>query len=493
MDDGLQIALGGLEIGLRPQDLVGKDVEAHGLVGRADLNGKRGTVVSYDESKGRCAAQFGNSPGVLIKPSNLQVPAVSTGSAVPFEAGSVVTHLDGRKFQVLQSKAGGVVVAGDLQSRQQVELAQELLVLLDTPRNTCPTGHDLIVQSPSVGQIDQCDALTEIVAERAAPPQLMEKKWDSFDICAQRCGARTLEGLITEPKIAWRVPPGYPAAPSRIIFLALDAVAHHMAIEWRQGRGWRVLQSYLKPERSGAMYDQQGYTALEWLRSTRACGGTDTSTHRRLGQGQWLKDGAVLELLRAILRLRSLCDALVRDCLLAQTPFDIGPCPTGGVWDADGGMSIAMQAWLKSVHPAMSWAAKKINAAEVRGATILRPAGQDVQILLGDPAAGGALEEVLRIPAAAAAELDKTYAAITGEAFSAIHYLRLLNYAESDYVDFGLDEQVQQKKREKERERERLFKASQLQSTPEGALHMSGNGKRDVVGWAVRIIHWGED
>ena len=90
--DGLQNTLGGLEIGLHPQDLVGRDVEAQGLVGRADLNGKRGMVVSYDESKGRCAVQFGNSPGVLIKPSNLQVvAAVSTGSAVPFEAGSVVT------------------------------------------------------------------------------------------------------------------------------------------------------------------------------------------------------------------------------------------------------------------------------------------------------------------------------------------------------------------------------------------------------------------
>eukprot|EP00966_Prymnesium_polylepis_P237403 5490605-Prymnesium_polylepis.1 len=52
---------------------VGKDVEPQGLVVRADLNGRHGVVLTFDQNKGRCAVRFGNSePAVLIKPSNLQ-------------------------------------------------------------------------------------------------------------------------------------------------------------------------------------------------------------------------------------------------------------------------------------------------------------------------------------------------------------------------------------------------------------------------------------
>jgi len=197
------------------------------LVGRADLNGKRGIVISYVDEKGRCATQFG-SESVLVKPSNLKVaddepadteealiaavlrlrlentqlnaeqlhtalvaegwrdlslgeakkaaskatkrhppayaaatetaPSVAAATAMPFEVGSVVTHLDGSKLEVLKSKADGMVVALTT-NRQQLELPQEQLVLLDTPRNTCPTGYDLVVQSPSIGRIDRCDTL----------------------------------------------------------------------------------------------------------------------------------------------------------------------------------------------------------------------------------------------------------------------------------------------------------------------------------------------
>lgn len=55
-------------------ELVGKEVEACGLVGQAVLNGQRGTVLTFVKDKGRCAVRFGDSSvGVLIKPSNLRL------------------------------------------------------------------------------------------------------------------------------------------------------------------------------------------------------------------------------------------------------------------------------------------------------------------------------------------------------------------------------------------------------------------------------------
>ena len=68
----------------------------------------------------------------------------------PFDVGSTVLHLDGRKLKVLKCKAGRV--STQTTDKQRVELPQEELVLFDTPRHTCPTAYDLIVQSPSVGR-----------------------------------------------------------------------------------------------------------------------------------------------------------------------------------------------------------------------------------------------------------------------------------------------------------------------------------------------------
>ena len=54
---------------------VGTMVEAHSLVGRADLNGQRGVVSSFVQSSGRYAVWFdgGNGGALNVKPSNLSV------------------------------------------------------------------------------------------------------------------------------------------------------------------------------------------------------------------------------------------------------------------------------------------------------------------------------------------------------------------------------------------------------------------------------------
>jgi hypothetical protein len=231
-------------------ELVGNEVEAHGLVGRADLNGQRGRVSAFVEEKGRCAVRFGTADSVLIKPDNLRLPAIDVSDAAataldppgggeealiaeiqklrlvepqatfkelhatlvagewssvslgdvkkaaskatkrsaqsasavpipvsgaskpvkepprPFEVGSVVTDTHGRKLKVVKSKADGVVSVKGA-GQQRIELPQNDLILIDTPHNTCPRGYDLIVQSPRVGAIDQCDTLAEGAPRRA--------------------------------------------------------------------------------------------------------------------------------------------------------------------------------------------------------------------------------------------------------------------------------------------------------------------------------------
>lgn len=127
----------------------------------------------------------------------------SSPSYKPFDVGSTVLHLDGRKLKVLKCKAGRV--STQTTDKQRVEVPQEELVLFDTPRHTCPSAYDLIVQSPSVGQLERCDTLAEIIAERAAPPQLMLRPWDSFSECAKSCEAATIEGMVTHAEIAWKV------------------------------------------------------------------------------------------------------------------------------------------------------------------------------------------------------------------------------------------------------------------------------------------------
>jgi len=529
--------------------LVGKEVEAFGLIGRADLNGVCGSVLAYDADKGRCAVRFSDAAAVLIKPSNLKPrltevpeaaedplvaavsslriqqpeltakelhaaltagdwpgaslgdvkkaaskatkraalmagppasaasePVVAVAEFMPFEVGSVVTDAARNKFKVLKCKNGIARAVG--RDGQRRELPQEGLTLIDTPRNTCPTGYELIMQSPSVGRIDRCDTLADMIAERAAPPQLMERPWDTFDATAQRSGGRTLEALATEA--AWAVPPGLPPAPSRMLVFALDAVAHHLAIEWRAGRGWRVLQSFIKAR------EPTGYTALEWVTSARACGSANPSAHRRFGQGRWLSDAEFREFLRAIMRLRRAADAMVRDCLLPQTPFDIGPRPS----EQD---RPALNAWFKRVEPVPPWAGVKLGEMQMQGGTMIRSPGGEALVAVGNPTLGS-VANLFRIPEAADLELNTAYIAITGEEFSALAYLRLLNYVESDNATFIKGERGLQHERERKEERERLFEVSKLMAQPLGTpVNGPGADDRSNMGWAVKCILWAED
>ena len=68
-------------------------------------------------------------------------------------------------------------------------------------RNPNPT----LTLTLTLTRLDRCDALAEIIAERAAPPQLLLRPWDSFSECAKSCEAATIEGMVTHAEIAWKV------------------------------------------------------------------------------------------------------------------------------------------------------------------------------------------------------------------------------------------------------------------------------------------------
>mmetsp|Transcript_6855 Transcript_6855/g.11837 ORF Transcript_6855/g.11837 Transcript_6855/m.11837 type:complete len:301 (-) Transcript_6855:267-1169(-) len=75
-------------------ELVGKDVEACGLVGRPDLNGQSGTVLNFDQDTGRCAVRFRDSSvqPAKIKPSNLRLREAATPPALSFQEALKENH-----------------------------------------------------------------------------------------------------------------------------------------------------------------------------------------------------------------------------------------------------------------------------------------------------------------------------------------------------------------------------------------------------------------
>ena len=49
----------------------GSRVVLHGLVKRADLNGRKGSITAFDAAKGRYAVTFETGEAALLKPQNL--------------------------------------------------------------------------------------------------------------------------------------------------------------------------------------------------------------------------------------------------------------------------------------------------------------------------------------------------------------------------------------------------------------------------------------
>ena len=94
-------------------ELVGQSVEAIGLVNRKDLNGKRGTVISYDAERERCAVKFysddaSDGQPVLLKPANLRVielPPEIKPDAAPAMPSWVDEHFAEHQQQLAELRA----------------------------------------------------------------------------------------------------------------------------------------------------------------------------------------------------------------------------------------------------------------------------------------------------------------------------------------------------------------------------------------------------
>lgn len=86
----------------------GDRVLIHSLKGRADLNGNTGSVLSFEEGKGRYAVRVGRE-SVLLKPSNLEAAAKDLGA--PPSSSKRAHQLSTRAQRVREG--GGLAVARD--------------------------------------------------------------------------------------------------------------------------------------------------------------------------------------------------------------------------------------------------------------------------------------------------------------------------------------------------------------------------------------------
>ena len=430
-------------------ELVGACVEVHSLNGRPELNGSTGQCVGYNQSKSRCKVCLDDPSlapdGLLIKPANLNVMQPTAGTYSAFEAGaSVADHTTGAQLRV-QHDRGELVEA--ISRGSHLKLPRSQLSLVAYPDGRWASGYDVIRSSPIVSSIDKCDVLARMLSI-STPPELGAMAWASFRETAYRCSSPTIEGLVSHPTVAWRVPDDQPAATNRIVFFALDAVAHHLVMEWEQALdGWRVLQSYMRHEHMGS-----GYTAQEWIGSAR-CGSIAGTAHRTFGQGRVLGRDEAARFIGLLVHLREASDKLIQEVLLPQLGVESEP---------NSESKELLEEWFTLMQARVrNWASEKLCQAETCGATLLDCPGMAVQITLGEVFSPDLL---FKIPRHEHDALNETYIAITGESLSAVHYLRMLNYYKCDHLRFSPTEQ-------------------------EIAAGMDPSTQQ-VKGWAIRCLMW---
>jgi len=106
--------------GGRPEDLIGKRVQFHGLVSRNDLNGKRGTIFEWLDSRQRYNVRLGSMSDEMIAVKACNISEIETvvtnnyfedvkteGEKLVEEGGLATQRLDGAtvEFQWLEGRA----------------------------------------------------------------------------------------------------------------------------------------------------------------------------------------------------------------------------------------------------------------------------------------------------------------------------------------------------------------------------------------------------
>ena len=355
-----------------------------------------------------------------------------------------------RLFKVLEDD-GATVTCFDACAAQPERLRRPKagLVLEGNAQNGWPSGYELVTTSPCIGAIDVCDRLVHELERRTAEPQLAQQAPMTFaQAVAIFAGQQALPGAASAAAAAacgieCLVHGWVEGAGARAMSFALDAVAHHFFVEWRAAEGgrWRLLQSYMgRRRRRGGSTDTAaasaasaasagsavGYSAREWVDPRGTCGSASHEAHALYGGGRLLSDAQLAEFLGKVQRLRELAEALLHEQLAPQLPRSLGYFAQPGA----GATSEELGAWAAVVQPVSRWAALRSARALEEGATMYRGGGDTVQVEMGTAERPG--ERLFDLPASDVAALDAAYAAVTGEAFTALHCLRLLEFMGGD-------------------------------------------------------------
>ena len=285
----------------------------------------------------------------------------------------------------------------------------------------------------------KCEDLVKQLLRWSAPPVWLTGK------------GKTRITLGDDPNDAWHdpaiFPPTFPVDTSRlapacdakILWFSLDAVSHHLIIEWRgpghAQAGWRIVQCF---EEGGTF--TTGYKAVDWLRDgPRKCGGADGGAlWGRFGQGKRLGDDEIVEFVGRIRMLRNVSDRLVADVLLPQAPFECGKEPPVVVEGGQTHRNPEYVAWLQKVLKVVAWAGKMVAKCKREGLSVRDPSPSCMRGLplgLDEPPlvigtgtdAKGDFKQLVSIPAAAASEFIQAHIDVTGENPSPLVFLSLLN------------------------------------------------------------------
>jgi hypothetical protein len=436
--------------------------------------------------KAAMEAERAEAAGGSAAGSGSAAPAAAPDAFAPFPRGSKVAeapHAGGggaaggggggggggaaRLFKVLEDD-GATVTCFDADAAQPERLRRPKagLVLEGNAQNGWPSGYELVSTSPCIGSIDVCDRLVHELERRTAEPQLAQQAPMTFAQAvaifagqqappgaAASAAASAAAAAAAASGVACLVHGWVEGAGARAMSFALDAVAHHFFVEWRAAEGgrWRLLQSYMGRRRrrggsagtadtgaaavaaaaaasaggAGSAGCAVGYSAREWVDPCGACGSVSHEAHALYGGGRLLSDAQLAEFLGKVQRLRELAEALLYEQLAPQLPRSLGyfAPPRAGATNEELG------AWAAVVQPVSRWAARRNARALEEGATMYR-GGDTVQVEMGTAERPG--ERLFDLPASDVAALDAAYAAVTGEAFTALHCLRLLEFMGGD-------------------------------------------------------------
>ena len=434
---------------------VGATVRLHSLVGRADLNGTQGIVVSaFDPSKGRCGVKVDAEASALaLKPTNLEGPApappadvsdaapADVGSTPPASAEDALIEAVQRVWLSEPSLSAKAVHAMMLAEGASVTLSD---VKKAASKAAKRGGGSREGGGGAVTTLQPADPLNDLAAKRLG-------KLGGMDVCSEYAGAlwTKLSGDKTHVKKDGNLTGGTsipasglfeallakrPAVGKRAVcYVSLAQVQHSLLLElavdgvsselrarpfssWVYAAGGDELNEGTKAlsrdtRRIQRKPGARGYRAEEWAADASRC--------------RWLSEAELLAWCGKLAELRTRVEALVSS--------DLEECAPPGL-DANG-----RRMWAKQINDRcevdglMMQPANMLDNEMVRAyLKMLRRAGVTkesavVHRIIGNQMANA--EQLLDFPLAAGAKIADLICELFGEHPSAATYTRMLEFA----------------------------------------------------------------